>query len=123
MDRSILDGDFGVPSAPFPSMESTIRKDTLKKRNRDINDEPLHFLATSATALSYELSGNVSRESEQPEKTENSVEQRVVEPVAKRPVGRPRLHPKKVLDPNRIRRGESESILLAMYTSLPCSMI
>lgn len=101
MNRSILIGDFDLPSTPFPSLEALPATSSLRRRKQVGTEEPLHFLATSATALSKELSSNAT--------TKESIKKPKVveEPVVKRPVGRPRLYPKKELDPNRIRRGPS----------------
>lgn len=99
MNRSILEGDFDLPSAPFPSLEALPSTSSQRKRKHERTEEPLHFLATSATALSQELSNNNAANKEASRKT------KAEELAPKRPVGRPRLHPKKELDPNRVRRG------------------
>lgn len=43
-------------------------------------------------------------------------------PVMKRPVGRPRIHPKKELDPNRVRRGEPKHFYLLHIWAFPTGL-
>lgn len=88
--QGLLGVPFEVPLVPFPSLK------LAKEYTEDIS-------------VKKEVPHNIETGVALPTLLENQQLQEPVNP--KRPVGRPRLHPKKVVDPNRVKRGISISTL------------
>lgn len=86
---SHLDAFFDTPSVIFPSLLAKIGSNETKRVEADA--------AQILTSIASSYSGSY-----------------VVPtvPLVKRPVGRPRIHPKKELDPNRVKRGDEKHDLL-----------
>jgi len=103
--RNLVSESLEVPNpqapVPFPSNEY---KYAVNRYPDDI--DPIQHLANSAAAILNGLpdSAEADEDAEQSNKRKA-----VLQP--KRPVGRPRLYPKKELDPNRIRRGTNLFVL------------
>ena len=85
---------------------TTQNNDTNVDIDKADSIQPFQHLADSAVALLMNLPDTSQADCD----AESSNTRKVLQP--KRPVGRPRLHPKKILDPNRIKRGESHNVLL-----------
>lgn len=92
---SHLDAFFNTPSVMFPSLLSTIGLNETKRVESDAAQ-----ILTSISSSSYVNKGW------------SSVVPAV--PVIKRPVGRPRIHPKKEVDPNRVKRGDKNTVSFRM---------
>lgn len=96
--RNPHDMAFDIPPTLFPSLKLKTQRGAEEVMGAD-KTEPPHSLTTNCTLLlsrsefAYSDEAPVSAQSSAP-----------VLPV-KRPVGRPRLYPKKEVDPNRIKRG------------------
>ena len=83
---SHLDAFFDTPSVIFPSLLAKIGSNETKR----VEADAAQILTSIASSYSGSLVPAV--------------------PVVKRPVGRPRIHPKKELDPNRVKRGDEKHL-------------
>jgi len=108
---------FDVPPMLFPSLQLKFQHG----RDEDPGMEqfnPPHRLTTNSSLL---LAKREFAYSELvPAVPVNTIAPTVPAPVLqKRPVGRPRLHPKKVIDPNRVKRGKIKSIWCTCFKLYP----
>lgn len=102
-----LNTTFDPPSAKFPSLGVREKRNSAKRKQRDMND-PLHRLSTSTSMIADELVTLAAKSTEEPKPKQPIGRPRKVclePPPPKRPVGRPRLHPAKVVDPAKPKRG------------------
>ena len=88
---SHLDAFFNTPSVIFPSLLSKIGSNATKRVEADAAQ-----ILTSISTSSY--------------LTQQGRSAVPAVPIMKRPVGRPRIHPKKELDPNRVKRGDKNIV-------------
>lgn len=99
-----LEGDLDAPCVPFPSLEPRNKRNSVKRQRRD-KTEPIHHLASAISLNTSSLIAHAKqlmREEEELLKTSDSAGSSSVD---KKSVGRPRLYPKKIADPNKPKRG------------------
>ena len=107
-ETMLLESSFDGPGELFPSMEYKHRKKINKAERKDTT-VPLHLLQSNTTLLSQSFGSGLITDKKlgRPPKP-------VVGPLLpKRSVGRPRIHPVKVVDPNKPKRGTIESVMLS----------
>ena len=101
--QTLMESSFDAPMAPFPSLEAKQVKKRASQHEKNDAGAQMHQLQSYTTLLSDSLgtSAKVPGKKGRPRKP-------VVDPpLPKRPVGRPRIHPRKsvVVDPNKPKRG------------------
>jgi hypothetical protein len=105
---SFLNEDMsGESFGRFPSLDPRIKRNAVKRMNRE-KSVPVHHLSTSTDMLSAILKERKPVVEPVEKRPVGRPRKPVVDPpLPKRPVGRPRIHPVKEVDPNKPKRGES----------------